>query len=250
MSNDVAATEPQNDILTPVFRLSYPQLFTAKAYGKNAKPEYSMIMIFPKDEQSRLVGTMKAAGLDDLSIRASFSPEVSLPNPNTGKAVAAFGALKRAASAAAMKKWQDRCQNPDFFKALRSPFRPGDDGSYGTKDGFGPDVIFIKATSKRDQPELFHADGKTKITQERDLYGGCFARAVISAAAYDPTEKGEPGKKGVSFYVRLVQFVRGGPSFGGGGSKASLIDDVQGAPSTPSTGTGSTGGSAPSIGGW
>jgi ssDNA-binding protein len=250
-----AAPNAHSDILTPVFRLSYPQLFEAKAYGKG-KPEFSLIMIYPQNENSRLVALMREAGIDDASIRASYSQDAVLMgpdgkpviNPRSGKPYNTFGTLKRGvASAAGQEFGAERCQNADFVKSLRKPYRPGDDGSYATKDGFGADVVFIKATSKRDQPELLFAD-KRKIEKERDLYGGCFARAVISFAGYDPSKKGEPGQKGIGCYVRLVQKVCDFKSFGGGGSKASLVDDLPGsAPADP--GTGSTGG-APQIGGW
>jgi len=255
MSTEVAA-KPHNDILTPVFRIAFVQLFEAKSYN-GGKPEYAMTMIYPKDENSKLVGLMREAGIDDTSIRASYSQDAVLLgpdgkpiiNPRSGKPYNTFGTLKRGVASAAGEEFGlESCQNPAFVQALRKPYRSGDDGTYGMKDGFGADVVFIKATSKRDQPELLDQN-KKPITQERLLYGGCFARAVISFAGYDPAKQKKAGQKGVGCYVRLVQKIADFKSFGGGGSKASLVDDLpSAAPAEPTSG--STGGGAPQIGGW
>jgi hypothetical protein len=184
----------ESNILTPEFRLSYPALFKAKAGPNGGAAKYSLVMIFDS--------------------------------------AADISALKRAANAVAVAKWgAERLQNKDFAASLRSPFRKGDEGSYIAKDGFGPGVIFINAKSDN-QPELLD-QAKKPLTSERDLYGGCYARAVVAAFAYDPKEKNIAGQKGVGFAVRLVQKIRDGKPFGAGGSVASMVDEVAVDPTTP-----------------
>lgn len=181
------------NILTPEFRVSYPALFKPKAGPGGGKPKYSLVMIFDS--------------------------------------TADLAKLKRAANEVAIAKWgAERLQDKAFAASLRSPFRKGDEGSYIAKDGFGPGVIFINAKSDN-QPELLD-QGKKPITSERDLYGGCYARAVVACFAYDPKEKQIAGQKGVGFAVRLVQKTRDGKPFGAGGSVASMVDEVVVDPST------------------
>lgn len=108
--------------------------------------------------------------------------------------------LKAAAQAAAKEKWGDKIP-----PGLKSPFRSGAEKSH--LDGFGPDVVFITATTKQ-KPGL--VDQRLQpIENSQEFYSGCYARATVNAFAYDTA-----GNKGVSFGLQNLQKVRDGAPFG------------------------------------
>ncbi len=122
--------------------------------------------------------------------------------------------MKAAAKAAAVAKW------PTQLPAnLRSPFRDGSDK--GDLPGFGPDVVFITATSLR-KPGLVDRQLQHIIEPER-FYAGCYARATVSAFAYDTA-----GNKGVAFGLHNVQFMHDGDSLAGGTPAENDFDALEG----------------------
>jgi hypothetical protein len=138
-----------------------------------------------------------------------------------------LSALKAAAKAAAEEKW-----GANIPKGLRSPFRDGAEKAH--VEGFGPDVIFISASSMQ-KPGLVDRvagpDGKpVPIEAETDFYGGCFARATLTAFAYDNS-----GNKGVSFGLQNIQKLADGPSFTGRRKPEEDFDcpAEEGAPAAP-----------------
>lgn len=142
-------------VMTPVFRVSYPNVFKAKINELSGQAEYSLVALFKKGE--------------DLSV------------------------LKAAAQAAMEKKWgTDKGKWP---KTLRSPFRDQgerakeSDGKTTLPEGYEEGAIFINLKSK-ERPGL--VDQKVQdIIEETEFYAGCFARAKVNAYAYDA--KGNKG---------------------------------------------------------
>ncbi len=163
-----------DSVVTPLFRLSFPQLFEAKSFqGGDAK--FSLTML--------------------------FGPDADLTE------------LKAAAKAAAVEKWgADKI--PSNF---RNPFRDGAEKEH--LDGYDETITFIRATSSGDNPPELVDRAKNEIVSRKDLYAGCYCRAVVTPFAYDTA-----GNRGVSFGVRVVQKMKDGSSFGGGG--AELLDDL------------------------
>lgn len=170
-------TSPQKSdkagILTPVFQLSFPQLFMPKKFGEG-EAKYSVVMLFQKDA--------------DLT------------------------KLRAAAKAAAVERFGEKL--PANFK---TPFRDGKEKAH--LDGYGDGVIFVRATSTI-APEILD-QMKREISSQRDIYAGCYCRAVVAPFAYDNKSKG------VSFGLRAIQKVKDGKSFGAGGSKADFFDEVE-----------------------
>jgi len=109
--------------------------------------------------------------------------------------------LKRAAAEAAKDKWGEKIP-----KGLRTPFRDGDQEREG-KDGYGGRT-FIGARSK-DKPGVVAGRDRSPVTDESEVYGGCWVKASITAFAYDTN-----GNKGVSFALNNVWKVRDGEPFG------------------------------------
>ena len=131
---------------TPSFRVSFPNVFTAKYNELSKKEEYSIVALFSKGTD---LAPMKAAAKE--------------------ACVAMWGADQT--------KWP---------KNLKSPFRDQaekkrEDGTYpsGMEDG----GIFMNLKSKN-KPATFDQKVQLIINPE-DFYPGCYAIATINAYAYD-----------------------------------------------------------------
>lgn len=165
-----------SNIQTPVFRASYPNLFTPRAMKDNptGPKKYSLTMLFPK-------------GAD-------------------------LAALKAAAKAAAEENWgADQAKWP---KNLRLPFRDQKEltqkDGVTIQDGCVEGAIFIRASGS-DKKRPLVIDGNRQPLEEADFYPGCYARAIVRAFAYD-----QSGNRGISFGLQAVQKVKDGEPLGGG----------------------------------
>ena len=130
-------------------------------------------------------------------------------------------AMKALAKQAAVDKWGDKIP-----PGLRSPFRDGSDKP--DLDGY-EGCIFVKMTSLQ-RPGVVDQNVQP-IIEEGDFYGGCWARAVVTAFAYD-----QMGNKGVSFGLQNVQKMRDDDAFSGRGKPEDDFDPV----ATDVTGEGTT----------
>ena len=103
------------------------------------------------------------------------------------------------------------------------PFREGNDKP--ELDGY-KDCIFITAKSKY-RPGVVNGQ-MNEITEESDIYGGCYVRASVYPYAYTASETlvDEKGnrktviKKGISLRLGNVQKIAEGEAFGGKGTPA------------------------------
>lgn len=167
-------------IVTPVFRVSFPNLQEPKAF-ENGKPKYSVVMLFDKKEDLK--------------------------------------GLKALCNAAITKKWADATKRP---KTLKSPFRDGD-VERGDTDGYAG-CVFITASSLQ-KPGIVYAN-KSIIPAAligEELYAGCYARAVVSAYAYD-----KMGNKGVAIALQHIQKVKDGDAFSGRMKLEDAFDVIEG----------------------
>jgi hypothetical protein len=131
---------------TPIFRVSFPNVFKPKFNSLSKKEEYSIQALFTK-------------GTD-------------------------LAQLKLAAAEACVKKWgADKNKWPSN---LKNPFRDqGDRKKNGQlPDGYEEGAIYM--TYKSDsQPAIRDAGNTTFITEPSKFYAGCYARASVYALAYD-----------------------------------------------------------------
>lgn len=111
--------------------------------------------------------------------------------------------LKKLAGAAIAAKWPDKAKRP---AGLRNPFRDGDTEKPDTEGYSG--CIFVRATSKM-KPGVVDAS-VNPIMSEEEFYAGCYARATLTAYAYDTA-----GNRGVAFGLQNVQKLREGAPFSG-----------------------------------
>lgn len=133
-----------------------------------------------------------------------------------------ISSLKSLAEEALVEKFgSDKAKWP---KNIRSPFRDQGEKDY---EGYVDGAIFASATSKL-KPGLVDAKNQDIINEEV-FYPGCYARAQITAFAYDTA-----GNKGVAFGLQNVQKLRDGEPLGGRQPASSVFDAVE----TPTTSTG------------
>lgn len=157
-------------IFTPPFRVSFPNVFRPSSYN-GGEPKYSLSMLF---------------------YPANF-------NEQAKKAWAEMG---RIADEAALEKFKKRIKDlPDNF---RKPMRKGEEKAH--LDGYGPGCMFASASSKQ-APGV--VDRNREDILEQDFYPGCWARASVTAFAYD--NKG----KGVAFGLHNLQKLGEGENFSG-----------------------------------
>ena len=164
-----------NKYVTPEFRVSFPNVFEAKAFtGKNGEQigdkKYSIVCIFDKKD-------------------TDFS--------NLEKAV------EEAKKEGAEKKWGGKIP-----KKLRLPIRDGDEEEREELEG----KWFCSMSRPEDQGAPGIIDGrKNDITDKNVFYGGCYARASFRAFAYGGSG---PVKPGISFSLENIQKLRDGEPFG------------------------------------
>lgn len=162
---------------TNAFRVSYPELFEAKAQmGDTAKMRYTLNMLFPKPELvAQIQGTDHAAAkhlATDRMVgfhnalakvaRANFGPEVDL-------------------------------------KLLKiTQFRDGDLPKASGKIEDNEKGYIVIRTSSKDKPQCIDR-GAHIITDPGELYPGCWARAVLTIAPFFKPQHG------ITIYLAGVQ---------------------------------------------
>lgn len=142
------------NVNTPKFRVSYPNVFKPFAFKPKGnepqkEPEYSIIALFKKGENLKV--------------------------------------LEDAAKAAIIAKWgPDKAKWPT---GLKSPFRRQEelakevDGKRILPAGHEEGAIFIRFKSKQ-RPGVVDQNVQD-IIEESQFYAGCYARASVNAYAYD-----------------------------------------------------------------
>jgi hypothetical protein len=183
-------SEERKVIITPEFRLCFPQLSEPKAFEGSNRELYSVVMLFPK------------------------SADIS--------------EIKKIVNEAAVAKWPNAEARKKL--GLKNPIRDGDSKTEEWGDEF-KGHWFIRASSQH-QPKVVDRK-KAEIIDFDDVYSGCYARAVISAFAFDTA-----GNRGVAIGLDIVQKLKDGERIAGGGTPVSVLDDL------PDEGGASTGSSS------
>ena len=190
-------------VISPRGRVSFPHLDKPDE-SKFGGGKYKLTLLFPKDQE-----------LKD---------------------------LKAAVIEAAKKKWGEKID----FKTITPPFRDGDKKA-SEAEADGKDMaaykgcVFITAKTKN-KPGIVGPDRKPLETGDT-VYGGCYARASLTACTYEKDEEvtvekpdGSVNKvkrkvRGVTFLLNSVQKLAEGEAFGGKGNAAGdFADDAETAP--------------------
>lgn len=167
-------------------RISFPNVFRAKAVWEDQKPKFSAVFLLDKDH-----------------------PQLA--------------EVKTEIERVAKKKWGEEAAG--VLKQLKAQNRAMlRDGSEKVNakgeimDGFGDGVVFLNASNDK-RPTVLDRD-KTPLTEEDGRpYAGSYVDAVIEIWAQD----NQYGKR-INASLRGVQFRRDGGAFGGGGLPASASD--------------------------
>lgn len=126
--------------------------------------------------------------------------------------------LKALVKAAVEAKWPDLTKRP---KGLRNPIRDGD-AEKAEMDGYAGHWFMTARSSNR--PGLVNQNVKPILSQD-EFYAGCFARASVTAYAYEKS-----GNKGVAFGLQNVQKLKEGEPFSGRSKAEDDFGPVAGAP--------------------
>lgn len=158
-------------IITPVFRLSYPHVWEPVFNQLAKREEYSIQMLF--DKATAKTGMAEMAKLvNQLIAWKKWGPEAKKPFID--------GDTKR--------------DSQGVLIAEKNPCNKG--------------MIIVRSWSKQ-APGIVDPSGKHPITQQDEIYGGCYCKAQLNAYAYD-----QAGNRGVSFGLLHIQKVKDGESFG------------------------------------
>lgn len=146
--------------------------------------------------------------LNSLNGKNEYSVDILFPK-NTDLSV-----IKAEIDRAIEAKWGSKAP-----KGLRNPIKDGD-GTKQNGEPFAPEYkghYFVTLKNTR-RPGVMSADGVTPITDEGEIYGGCYGRAIFNAFAYD-----QPANKGVSLSLIHFQKAKDGEPFG---SSRVALDDA------------------------
>lgn len=142
-------------LVTPIFRVSFPHVFEARAAMGEGEPKFGLTAVFDKKKFS-------AKDKERWIAVSALADEVSM--------------------AKFKKKVKDLPAN------FKKPVRDGAEKE--GLDGFGPGLLFANLTTKF-KPGIVDKDGKTKIVDDNEaFYPGCYARATITCYGYENKGKG------------------------------------------------------------
>lgn len=153
-------------IITPPFRAAFPKLF---------RPE----KIKETDEKK------------NYGVEAVFAPDTDLSE------------MKALAKKVAMEHWDEKPP-----KKLKNPFRSGNEYNEDLKDqGKEPRPELVDATFMRfnstNKPEVVNTK-RQFITDESEIYSGCWMRASVYCHAYDNKKDPQKGN-GITFMLNHIQ---------------------------------------------
>lgn len=192
-------------IKTPVFRVSYPNLFTAVKVNesdKNAKFGVTALFRVKETEQSKKLG----------------------------ESVVDIEPLKALCRAVAIEKFgADRSKWPpigDGAGMLKFPFRLGTEPGKMKMDGYGEGVVFVvlQSVNKPGVVDAFAdpSTGRPKLIEApSDVYPGCYGRGEVNAYYWEFM-----GKKGISLGLQNFQKIKDGEQFGGRGNAADSFEAI------------------------
>jgi len=92
------------------------------------------------------------------------------------------------------------------------------DGDEKEQDGFGQEVMFFNASSKK-RPGVFDKDTSPLTEDDGKPYAGCYVNSIVNFWAQDNNY----GKR-INASLEGIQFYKDGDGFGGGGRVAQAAD--------------------------
>ena len=161
-------------VLTPEFRVAFPNVFQARLNKLNKKMEFSLVALFKKGEN---LDKLKAACIEAASEK--------------------FGRDQ--------KKWPKKFRMP--FRDQGERGKTNDAGNVTLPKGYEAGAVFLNLKSNQ-KPGVVDQQVQDIIDQS-EFYAGCWAQATLNPYAYDTA-----GNFGVAFGLGNVQKVRDDDHFG------------------------------------
>lgn len=158
-------------LLTPRFRVSFPQVFEKKAFQEGQTARYS------------LVGLFQGFGVTDGSTDYD-----KLPKEWSPKERERWKAIMAAVDKASVEKFKKPVLVMAKASTFKFPLHRGEEKEYG---GYGPGVVFFTMGSTKRKPGIVNKNGES-LTQDgnEEFYAGCWARASVNPYAFDKMGKG------------------------------------------------------------
>jgi len=140
--------EKRSVLLTPTFRVAFPEVAEPKMFAPGQKGRYSCVALFTPSE---------------------------FTDKDKAKWAALIGACNKVSTETFKKPMKEL--NRSVYK---TPFQKGDEkGQYA---GFSAGVIFFTMSAYARRPSILSIDGVTPL-DPADFYPGCYARASVNPSA-------------------------------------------------------------------
>lgn len=181
--------ESRHLVITPKFRVSFPQLFEARSFQDAAdqKKEFRVDMIFDSGDAFKEAGKGKGGKATPSLMQAYNNARIDQWGPNK-------------------EKWP-KMAYPVFKKGDERTNKDGE-----VYDGYAGKVFMTAKSGEKFAPKVLLIDGTP--ASEAQIYGGCYAQAALLARPY------AYGKNfGVRFILLQLRKLADGPRFGGGVSE-------------------------------
>jgi hypothetical protein len=144
-------------LLTPKFRVSFPQVFEKASYN-NGTPRYSLVGLF-------------------------------FPKQFTEADKAKWDAIKKKLGEVCVEFFKKDIKAMQEDRSFKIPFHKGSEKEY---QGYGdPDMRFFSMANSKRRPQILDVKGNP-ITSENaeEFYAGCWARASVNPYAFNNIGKG------------------------------------------------------------
>lgn len=205
----MSETNNSGNIITPKVRMSYPHLLQPQVYRQDptSRPTFSVVGLFPEGQDWP---EGRQACFDAAVAEWGPDPEKWPKNPP-----------------------KDASGEP---QPIETPFKDQGIAGYQSdgnlKPGYVKGGLMIQPTTGKDYPPIVVGpDGRTRVTEAREIYGGRWARFSVRARAWTF------GKKhGVKFYLQAVQLLDHDEPFGSRGEPEKEFAPVEIAAPAPGGG--------------
>lgn len=157
MANTAEAAKKSSRLITPPFRVSFPQVFEKAAYN-NGTPRFSLVALF-------------------------------YPKTFTAKDKAKWDAILKELNRVSVEGFKKPMKDLDRG-VYKLPFHKGDEKSY---QGYGdPDMRYCTLANSKNRPGIIDLRTNEPITSENseEFYAGCWARGSVNPYWFNNIGKG------------------------------------------------------------
>lgn len=156
-TNATAAPKKGGRLLTPKFRVSFPQVFEKSSYN-GGTPRYSLTgLFFPKQ----------------------FTEADKLK----------WDAIRKKLGEVCLEFFKKDIKTMKEDRTFKIPFHKGSEKDY---QGYGdPDMVFFSMANSKRRPQILNANGEPiDSTNAEEFYAGCWAKASVNPYGFNNIGKG------------------------------------------------------------